>query len=512
MIKIHADGVFVFSAQPGGTNIPLTIEARRNPLQPDSYQGFALLEFEAVGGEVFVDVTVPQGNGTLALYGQLEDIRLVAESRRPVGLRCSLTVTDDALPAQPAFIVVEVKDAAGAALGTLKFQFTCQPVSRLALFRLKPRGSPLAERLPELTCEPARSRTDSFEFETLQAGTSLVSYALSTATPAGGPFTQALVQTATHYVNPNAPLLDAGYTGIPGNIGDAQVFFIEATGTNSPPQRIPFISWIVDTPGRGELVIAAIEPDPRGADRGSESITLENTGTRTLNLTGCSLEDEQKMRIFGITLNLPFDTPQRHVLPLRTRLRPGDRLKINPSFVMNNDFDAFQLRNRLGRALDFRGYLRRLPGTNPQALPPQRVIFRTVVSLSGRIEQAEATLPTRLEDGDFVIIRPDPASRLWSGEIPHTDTGPEGWIGGAVPSGWVLPLPGAPLYALLMLSYPEPRLLGNSTQLIVIDRESKTSQGLGAGTRTIAFQRNDPFVNRAFTWGQFDIQVTVMRH
>jgi hypothetical protein len=63
-----------------------------------------------------------------------------------------------------------------------------------------------------------------------------------------------------------------------------------------------------------------------------------------------------------------------------------------------------------------------------------------------------------------------------------------------------------------MVSNPGPRLIGNVTQVIVIDRESRVRDGLAAQMRTIAFQRNDPFANRVLTWGQFDIEVIVMRH
>ena len=73
-------------------------------------------------------------------------------------------------------------------------------------------------------------------------------------------------------------------------------------------------------------------------------------------------------------------------------------------------------------------------------------------------------------------------------------------------------MPSAPLYALLMFATPEPKLIGNAAHSIVIDRQSKAVQGLGAGTRQISFLRNDPSFNRFLTWGQFDIEVIVLRH
>ena len=141
----------------------------------------------------------------------------------------------------------------------------------------------------------------------------------------------------------------------------------------------------------------------------------------------------------------------------------------------------------------------------------RQVIFSTVLSLTGGPEMVGASFPAPLMAGDRILIRPNAASRLWSGEIPHPDTGPEGWIGGAVPTGWDLPLPGAPLYALLLVSGAEPWLVGNSTQHLVVDGQSGAMPGLGQGARAIAFRRNDPFSGRAFTWGQFDIEVIVSR-
>ena len=255
---------------------------------------------------------------------------------------------------------------------------------------------------------------------------------------------------------------------------------------------------------------------PAGSDRNAESLTLQNVSNRVLNLTDCFIEDEQRMSVLGVPLNLPLGTPQRQALPSQ-RLKAGDRLVVKPSFTMNNDFDAFMLRNRRGRALDFAGYVRRLPGQPAPPQPRQRVLLRQTVTLDGKMEMADLSFPSRLEDGDVVIIRPDPSSRLWSGEIPHPATGPEGWFDASglpvpTPPGWLLPLEGAPVYALLLVTPSDTRLIGSTAHSIIIDRQSKARDGLGAGPAAISFQRNDPSFNRALTWGQFVIEVIVLRH
>lgn len=503
-MKVFVDGALAYSPRPGAPNAAITVRARKFP-GTRRHVGYALLEIQAESGSFYADVTVDRNDGVLALYGQLEDIPLSAEERRPIGLLVNLMLEGDTGPTLPRSINFAFRDAAGTSLGSFRFQFNCRAVQDEALFDVK------RSRLPELDAEPGRSASVSFDIETLQPGTNSVGYAISPWSPATPAFTHVLQQTANRYQGPDGPIVEAVYRGITGNFPTTDVFILEGKDSLGQVQTIPFISWLVDTPARGELRIAAFEPDPAGRDRGAETITLQNVSGRTLNLTKCYLEDEQRMSFLGLPLNLPYGTPQRHVIAAG-RLNPGDSFVVKPSFTMNNDFDAFMLRNRKGRRLDFVGYLRRLPGLPPPTTPRQRVLLRQTLRLTGRSETIEVNLPTPLEDGDVVLIRPDPASRLWSGEIPHPDTGPEGWLGAAVPGGWSLPLPSAPLYALLMAAAPEPRLIGNAAQAIIIDRQSKVAQGLGAGTRIISFQRNDPYFNRALTWGQFDIDVVVLRH
>ena len=63
-----------------------------------------------------------------------------------------------------------------------------------------------------------------------------------------------------------------------------------------------------------------------------------------------------------------------------------------------------------------------------------------------------------------------------------------------------------------MNAAPAPKLIGSTAHSIVIDRQSKAALGLGSGMRTVSFLRNDPSFGRFLSWGQFDIEVIVLRH
>ncbi len=508
-LKIFVNGVLAFSPLPGAPNLPVTFKCLKNPVD-STFLCFALLELQADQGDVFVAVSPDRADGALSLYGPTQGVHVTAEARSPLGLRVILpATTDHQVPVQPRSLVFSFSDAANASLGSFTFRFACRGVADEALFRLK------KDRLPELEAEAGQSSSQFFEVETLQPATNSVGYAIAAISPPGAGFGHGLLQSANRYQSPDGPLVEAAYFGRPAG-APPEVFVVTASDSQGATQDVPFISWLVDTPAKGELRIAALDPDPAGSDRNAESITLENVSSRVLNLAQCSLEDEQHISLFGTTLNLPYGTPGRHVIA-GGRLSPGARLAVKPSFTMNNDFDAFTLRNARGRKLDYAAYLRRLPGSPPPASPRQSVVFRQTVSLNGFDEMADVTLPSALEDGDLVLIRPDPASKLWSGEIPHPWTGPAGWLDAngqpvPAPAGWVLPLPSAPLYALLMNAAPAPKLIGSTAHSIVIDRQSKAALGLGSGMRTVSFLRNDPSFGRFLSWGQFDIEVIVLRH
>lgn len=532
MINLFLDNILVYSTS-GVPNIPFAVDALRNPREPNEFLSFNLLELQFIGGgEVFVDLTVVQAGSTrsVELYGPTENVRLANEIRSPVGLRCVLTESRDPLPSRSCQLLIMWKDRTGKPLGQQKILFDFSPVNREALFRLKSKASQRPEELPELLCEPGFPKDEIFELTTLQpnlrtqpSSSNSVGYQLSAASPVPAPFSQALISLQNQYFYPDGPTLNVRYFGfVSGNVGAAQVFFIEAR-LGGTVQRIPFISYILETtPGQGELIIADMEPDPQGKDRpGRESITLKNTGSRVLNLGGCTLQDERTLTVFGIPLNLPKVPAVAHILPLNTFLSPGQTLIVYPTtFDMNNDYDAVQLRNKLGRPLSYMGYLRRWPGTGTPRSPRQTEIFRAQVSVTPMMD-LDVRLPTRLEDGDLVIIRPDRNSTLWAGQLLHPATGPEGDTSGAVtvPADWDLPLKTAPVYALLLyFSAVAPRLIGNVTQAIVIDRESKKNHGLRAGELFIRFSRNDPndpdnpFFGRVSGTGRFDIEVIVKRH
>jgi hypothetical protein len=130
------------------------------------------------------------------------------------------------------------------------------------------------------------------------------------------------------------------------------------------------------------------------------------------------------------------------------------------------------------------------------------------------VDGAEVKL--HLEDGDLVIIQPNPSNQLWAGEIPDPGTGPEGWFdsnGQQVPNfrNWNLWVPSAPVYSLVMTT-PNRMLIGNKRRVFVVDRKSPQTNGFRTGRQTLRFDRNDEFNARLLGWGQFDVTVTVMRH
>lgn len=508
-VKIFVNGTLVWSPVPGAPNAPVTIRALNVPRTP-FYFGFALIELQAAQGEFYVTAAPDNSHdGVLTLYGPADDRRLTAEDRLPLGLLVNLMgEVEQPRPVRNRFLSLTFSDASGASRGSFQFQFTCQAVTQEALFRIK-RG-----RLPELETEPGKAMGLTFDIETLQPAGNDVGYVLQPLTPPGVVFGHGLQQSANRYSTPKGPVVQADYLGVAA-AQDSEVFLLTGTDTQGSEQTIPFISWIYDTPARGELRIVAAEPDPAGSDANAETITLANVSSRTFSVAQCTLEDEQPISLFGTRLNLPYGTPGRHVVA-SGRLNPGDKLVVKPSFTMNNDFDAVTLRNRRGRRLDSFAYLRRLPGMPAPATPLQRVVFRGTFSLTAAVISDSFGFGISLEDGDSVMIRPNPQSVIWAGEIFHPPTGPQGWFRPngqpeQAPAGWVLPLPGAPVYALLM-GNRDPQLLGGGRKDFVIDRESGASNGLKAGDRSIVLQRNDIGSGRLWNWGQYDVEVIVLRH
>jgi hypothetical protein len=496
----------------GSVNLPLTLDALKT--SGSHHVGHHLIEVMSESGEMFADI-IPDASGLITLYGKTEDIALGPETRRQFGICCHLPRGGDNSSLRPSSITFEfrdrsgkpVVDAAGNPVGPFKFNFNVRQSSVEALF-----ATNTGFDLPEMMCEPRRRALKTFKLTTIQPVTNSVTYSASRS--AGNPNFSHVIRlgasgTSTNrFVSPNGPILDIEHFGIARSAVDDHVFFVSAQDAFGNTHAIPFIAYAVDTPAQGELVIDSFESDPAGPDRGKETITLRNASTRLLSLRGCFLEDE----LLGSIGALPGVAPVRTNLPA-VRLAPGDLLVVNPTFELNNDYDAFTLQNRLGSLIALSGYIRRLPGGLPPAQPRLSPILQTTLSVT-HVDGAEVKL--HLEDGDLVIIQPNPSNQLWAGEIPDPGTGPEGWFdsnGQQVPNfrNWNLWVPSAPVYSLVMTT-PNRMLIGNKRRVFVVDRKSPQTNGFRTGRQTLRFDRNDEFNARLLGWGQFDVTVTVMRH
>lgn len=496
----------------GTVHVPLTLDALRIPnARGHSHVGHHLIEVMSESGEIFTDIK-RDTSGFIDLYGKVDDVELVPEKPQYFGIRCGLPGGTDNSTLKSTVLTFEFRDRTGKP----PFDSSGQPVSSL-IFNLNVKAVPsealfatnAAFDIPEMICEARRASNKPFLLTTLVASGNSVNYATSVLR-ASSSFSHNLrhVMTGTitnSYVSPKGPLLDAVFSGAGNRSLDDYIYFVSATDQGNHTHTIPFISYVPDTPARGELSIVAFQEDPAGSDRGNETITVQNTSARTLSLLGCFLEDE----FFGSLGLAPGVRPGRTALP-PIRLAPTSTLVIKPSFELNNDYDAFTLHNRFGSLISAAGYVRRLPGGLPPRSPRQTVVFRQTVSVT---HADEAFLRLDLEDGDLVIVQPDPSNQLWAGEIPDPGTGPEGWFdtnGQQVPNfrNWNLPIPTAPVYSLVMTS-PRVTPIGNKRLVAVVDRAASPFR---AGRQLVRFDRNDEHKARALGWGQFDVTVTVMRH
>jgi hypothetical protein len=531
-IEILLDGNLVFS--PATTAPPAVLTLRRHPR--GGYFGYGLLEFRDRSGKgpVFADISTPFGN--LLLYGQTRGALLPGngEAFHPVGIRCQMDTGDDRLPPQKMLIDVQVMDAANTQLMAMQLLVYGQPVNEPALMDLASAG------VPQHVAEAGRASNVIHAIETLvptpALKTLVVSYALrpkpGSPAPARALFTQVPANSLSQYSAPAGPTVDDIYGGGTPAGTTSETYMLAAKafdpggGPVPPPQEIPFISWIADTPSRGELMIVGIDQDPKGSDEPSESITLENVSRRIINIGGCFIKDEQVSPLLqglaqAVGQTLTYSAETTHVLPGRLLL-PGERLDVFPHFTMNNDHDCFRLFNARGRRLQTWGYL--FPGG-----PPQRTIFLTSVRLPGTSDEVEVKLPA-LEDGDTVILSPDPASRAYSGIVGPPAFGPEGLpsvLATLDPKFQAVPLPNEAVFALLY-QWVGPgtaggiRLLGGTEKKIVVNRTSTADHGIGVNPfqSTLSFTRNDTPIGD--TWGRdafagtfpnnfFDIEVRVMR-
>jgi hypothetical protein len=519
LIKPNGSSTLIYSGV-GSVNVPLTLDALRIAVPTAfSHIGHHLIEVISESGEMFMDIE-PDASGQVIPYGRTEDIELGPEigARFGICIRLAKGVEQNSmLPSKIEFKFRDrngkpALDAGGNPIGNFTFNFNIRVSGTEAIF-----ATNAGFDVPEMMCERGRQAVKTFQLKTILPPTNSVTY--STSMPSTNPnFTHTMPlgmsgTTTNRFVSPYGPIVNQMFYGVSNSPIDDH-FFVTAEDISGNTHSIPFISYMSDTPVWGELLIAGYEVDPAGRDFGNETITLRNASSRLLSLNGCYVEDELLRH-----LGLPSDSPVRANLP-RRHLAPGATLVVKPTFSLNNDYDGFTLHNRLGSLVSLAAYVRRLPGSMLPTQPMQSEIDQQTVTVT---PTAEAVVRLNLEDGDVVIIDPLP-DQLWAGHFPHPDTGPEGWFdnGQQVPNkfyldgtGFDLPLPADPVYALIMTS-PKTLLIGNRRRQFVVDRTSRNTSGLRSGPQELRFNRNDDKkaadLGRLQGRGGFRVIVTVLRH
>jgi len=261
-------------------------------------------------------------------------------------------------------------------------------------------------------------------------------------------------------------------------------------------QKIPVICWVAETVLPGELSISAFNADPIGADLPSESVTVANVSGHTLDLTGCTLRDEA-----GAGLVFPF--PSGFMLPSTASVTVMSGAGANTAStlfwgqqrpVWNNDFDTAVLFNYAQDVVARYSYILTAPSARTK-------IFDVLMA----VDKSLPSTPTgvTVEDGDFVVLQPDPMSSIWTGNILRGSTGPAG-VGTA---DWTFPVPNAPMYSLFAAAGVRPPVFVGAS--MVTQLVSRTSAFGSGGMLTLFI--NDDAPGAFGTWGFFMCRVRVFR-
>jgi hypothetical protein len=325
---------------------------------------------------------------------------------------------------------------------------------------------------------------------------------VSSAFAAGSAFSDTLPFGS--YAALSMPSMTLSFDSNPGKDNSPQVVTIKANGAGAS-DSVPFISWMADTVLPGELTVAQIVSDPAGADLPNEVATISNISTRTLDLSGCTLQDEgggPRSSMFPFPDMFQLASGQSVMVYTRKGTNtPTDLFMGRRTPIWNNDFDTAVIRNAAGDEvarwsyfnLDSRGFV---PGQ------------KTILNASFFVDQAFPSIFTGviLEDGDLVLLLPDPTSRSFSGNFSFGATGPGGVSGSSAPddgSGW--PLPGAPLFALLAQA-GGVALVGATALLMMVDRTSALRANF-----PLTLLINDSEPGGPFASGGYTVNVLIQR-
>jgi hypothetical protein len=465
--------------------------------------GTLLLEIRATAPAELIEVAMNTAPGAgLALYGPRRVASLAAGRTIPIGVFCSVRRPAGNLSPLTSMITVSWLDPGSSTRVSTQFSVvvnfsnSAQTVFTPMSMQLESVASPAASKRFQVRLQ-CQQQVAQFS---VNAPVVASAFSWTAPTPPGA------------FLPGKGPTLDLSFDFNSGLNRDPQVVNVQATAQNGQTFSVPLICWCVDGPNKGEIQIVALDSDPAGADVARESVTIRNMTSRRLDLTGCSLRDE------GGTpqgFNFPMGIPRVFAFAPGTVLPAGASLQIfsgvgtntattlflrQPQPIWNNDFDTAVLANSAGDEIARRFYLTALPGAR---ISGQTKIFDATLSINQAI--GFASTGVTLEDGDFVVIEPNPPVLSWAGDLLITATGPAGAAAVAPETGdW--PLPGAPKFALLADSSPRPVVIGGSSFSQVINRTSSLRAG-----RPLDLRINDDAPGGLFAWGGYSARVRVFR-
>jgi hypothetical protein len=446
--------------------------------------GTLLLQIQNGGPNAAVDVSIridPTTGSELTLYGPVSHVSVPAQGSIPIGVRF-VRMTSDTTPVT-SIVRVSWRDA-GAAPGAAPQLKTASIVCNMT--------NATTEFIPSDLQLVASARTPKSEPKVLVCQAAVAGFAIS-ALPAGSPFSASIMPTGA-FLAGRMTTLTLTFAPGPGASLAPQVVNVTAGG-----QTVPFICWVADTLQPGDLSITGINADPPLADLPTESITVANVSGRTLDLTGCYLRDEAgtgKYFLFpsGFTLSAGASVTIMSGTGTNTAATLFWR---QPRPMWNNDFDTAVLFNFAGDEIARFFYMLNFPGVRA---PNQTKIFDAVMPVFKSL--ASSPVPVTLEDGDFVVLDPDPMALIWTGNVLRGSTGPAG-VGMADET---FPQPGVPAYSLLAEAGGPIVFVGGATVTQLLNRTSAFKSG-----QVLNLMINDDQPGAFGTWGNFLCRVRVFR-
>ncbi len=466
------------------------------------YFGTMLLEIRATAPAELIEVAMNTSPGAgLALFGPRRIAAIGPGRTVPIGVFCSLRgAAGNTRPLTSMITMSWLSPGSSNRVSTqfsvvANFSDTAQTLFTPMAMQLESVASPAASRRfrVRLTCQQQVAQFS------VNAPVTASAFSWTAPTPPGA------------FLPGAGPNLDLSFDSNSGLNRDPQVVTVQATSPSGQTFSVPLICWCVDGPNQGEIGIVALDSDPAGADVARESITIRNMTSRRLDLTGCTLRDE------GGTpqgFNFPMGRPRTFAFAPGTVLPAGATLQIfsgvgtdtattlflrQPQPIWNNDFDTAVLANSAGDEIARRFYLTALPGAR---ISGQSKIFDATLFVNQAI--GFASTGVTVEDGDFVVIEPNPSVHSWAGDLLIPETGPAG-AGETAPETGNWPLPGAPKFALLADSL-RPIVIGGASFSQVVNRTSSLRPG-----RLLDLLINDDAPGGLFAWGGYSARVRVFR-